>query len=161
MSSDEANDNTADRDQNDGDSSGEDEAQQRMLSLRERKRKYYEERKKVKSQPASMRDLLENGNANEHATKEQEKRFINIRIYTRVNPNQYIGKDEGKDEIQLKGEVEIADYITYEELTVKAINLFNQQLKDKGLEIEFIKERAKYFSFRFAKRDGLPDSDFP
>lgn len=161
MSSDEGNENTAENENKDGNNSSEDEQQQVMLSIREKRRKYYEERKKGKNQPTSMRDLLENGNGSENHHKEQEKRFINVRIYTRLNRSQYLSKDETKDEIFLKGEVEIADYITYEELAIKAINLFNSQLKDKGLDIEFVKERSKYFSFRFAKRDGLPDSDFP
>ena len=163
MSSDEANEPTAENDKNEENSSGEDEdeQQQKMLSLREKRRKYYEERKKSNNKPASMRDLLENGNSMESNHKEQEKRFITVRMFARINKTQYSSKEESNDEIILKGEAEIADYITYEELAIKAINLFNNQLKEKGLEIEFVKERSKYFSFRFAKRDGLPDSDFP
>lgn len=161
MSSDGENTSPADNDGNEDHNSSEDEQQQVMLSLREKRRRYYEERKKANNKPASMRDLLENGTGTENGHKEAEKRFVNIRIYTRINKSQYISKGETSEEILLKGEVEIPDYISFEDLVTKAINLFNSQLKDKGLDIEFIKERSKSFSFRFAKRDGLPDIDFP
>lgn len=139
--------------------SSDDEYQQKVLSLREKRRKYYEEKRKPNVQHSSMKDILED--RWDKQLNEGEKRFTNIRIHVRIPKSQYSTKDDSEDEIYLKGELEIVDFITFEDLSVKAINLFNSQLTSQGLKIELLKERSKYFTFRYAKRDGVPDNDFP
>lgn len=130
-----------------------------MLSLREKRRRYYEEKRKPHVQNSSMKDILSNGMDNQ--LNEAEKRFTNIRIHVRIPKSPDSNNDDKDDEIYLKGELEIVDFITFEDLTVKAINLFNSQLSSQGHSIELLKERSKYFTFRYAKRDGVPDNDFP
>ena len=136
--------------------------EQRMISLQERRRKYYEERKKKmgrKKQPASISDIL---NAEQDKPIEHETRFLNVKVHTKIAQNSYAAKtDSNEEKVYLVGELEIADYLTFSELAPKAMVLFNEQLKDKGHDIELLSENSKGCAFRFAKKNGEPDSNFP
>ena len=143
------------------DSSDNEEEEKRMLNLQDRRRKYYEERKKKmikNNKPMTMAEMLNNV----ENTLENEKRFINIRVHTRIPKTPYAAKVESEeDSWHLKGELEIADFLTFKELIPKAISMFNAQIKHQGLEIELVTERSSQFSFRYAKKTGVPDVNFP
>lgn len=142
-------------------SSDNEEEEKRMITLQDRRRRYYEERKKKmnkNNKGISMAEMLDNV----ENTLENEKRFINIRVHTRIPKTPYVAKAESdEDSWHLKGELEIADFLTFQELIPKAIDMFNAQIKHQGLEIELLTERCPQFSFRYAKKTGHPDVNFP
>ena len=112
-----------------------------------------------RKQPASISDIL---NAEQDKPIEQETRFLNVKVHTKIGQTIYAAKTESnEDKVYLVGELEIADYLTFAELAPKAMVLFNEQLKEKGHDIELSSESAKKCCFRFAKKNGEPDSNFP
>ena len=70
------------------------------------------------------------------------KSQVTVRIHA-VAPGAL--KSPGEDDAQEKliGEIEIDDYIYFEELVIKAIEMFNEQLADKGVRATFLKESRK------------------
>lgn len=138
------NGDIADADQNKGnDSSDNEQEDKRAKSLQDRRKRYYEERKKKmnkNNKPASISDIL---NAVEN-TIEPETRFLNIKVHTKIPENAYSAKaDMENDMIMLVGAIEIADYITFQELVPKSLSMFNDQLRDKGHDIELLIDQAK------------------
>jgi hypothetical protein len=138
------NGDVADVDQNKGnDSSDNEHEDKRMKSLQDRRKRYYEERKKrmnKNNKPASISDILNS----EEKTIEPETRFLNIKVHTKISENSYSTKAETENEmIPLVGEIEIADYITFQELAPKSLAMFNDQLKDKGHDIEILVDQSK------------------
>ena len=132
-------------------------------ALQDRRRKYYEERKKKMSkstQAVSMADML---NSTDNLNPiENEKRFINIKVHTRIAKGKYNSEEDDEDNLlHLIGELEIADYLTFAELVPKTIEMLNSHLKAQGSEIELLTNWDQDFSFRYAKKTGLPDTDFP
>lgn len=151
--------------QDNNDSSDEEHQEKHMISLQERRRKYYEERKKKlarRTKPATIEEMLKEEDNQAQNNLAKEKRFLNVRVHTKVPKNHYkVNEVNADDYFTLKGELEIADYLTFKELVPKAIEIFNTQLKDLGFEIELLKEQMDMYSFRFAKKDGNPDTNFP
>jgi hypothetical protein len=138
------NEDVADVDQNKGnDSSDNEHEDKRMNALQDRRKRYYEERKKRMNKnktPASISDILNS----EEKTIEPETRFLNIKVHTKISVNAYSTKAETEIEmIPLVGEIEIADYITFQELAPKSLSMFNDQLKDKGHDIELLVDQSK------------------
>jgi len=143
-----------------------DEEQTNVTSLRDKRRKYYEERKKRMAQragkPASMSEMLNSEEDHSvHHNLANEKRFFNIRVHASVRKHTYEAKEEDDKDHHLKWEIEIADYLTFEELIPKAIEQFNSLLKDMNAEASFAKDQVKKFNFRFSRKDGTPDINFP
>lgn len=143
--------------------SSEDEIKQKTTSLRDRRRDFYAkrlEKMKKRNQPASIADIL-NSEPNQNPI-EHEKRFLNVKVHIRIPKTQYESKvDDENSLFHLVGELEIADYLTFEELVPKAIEMFNSQLRQQGSKIEILENNIKKFCFKFAKKTGHPDSNFP
>lgn len=141
------NGDVSDADQNKGssnnDSSDNEHEDKRSKALQDRRKKYYEERKKrmnKNNKQASISDILNS----EEKIIEPETRFLNIKVHTKIYENSYSPKAETENEmIPLVGEIEIADYITFQELAPKSLAMFNDQLKDKGHDIEILVDQSK------------------
>ena len=133
-----------------------------MTSLQERRKKYLQDRKQKmnkRSQPAatgsSIADIL-------NKVEETDRTFLNVQVHCMVSKHPFIKKDQADDEfIHLVGEIEIADFLTFKEVAPKAIELLNSQLKDQDYEMEFLIEKSNLFTFKFAKKSGKPDTNFP
>ena len=147
--------------QEDGEESSEEEIQEkRAIAIQSRRQKIYEEKKRRMAnikKPASISDILNK----EEKTLEPQTKFLNVKVHTRVSPDQHNEKSQtGEDLVHLVGEIEITEFLTFEGLIPKAIELFNSQLKDKGHDIE-IHNKLNKNCFRFAKKNGEADSNFP
>lgn len=147
----------------DNNESSDDEISQKTTTLQDRRRRFYEERKmkmQKRNQPVSIADML-NAEPNQNPI-EHEKRFLTVKVHTRIPKTRYDAKTEDESNLQhLVGELEIADYLTFEELVSKAIEMFNSQLKKQGSDIEISENYIKKFCFKLAKKTGHPDSNFP
>lgn len=144
-----------------GDESSEEESEQQKILDRQAKRRMYieakKERMRMMKKPASISDILNQ----EEKTLEPQTKFLNVKVHTRVHQDAYSAKSEASDTlIHLSGEIEISEHLTFEGLTPKAVELFNTQLKDKGYDIEVVASPTSS-SFRFAKKTGEPDMNFP
>lgn len=149
------------------------EEEKRMNTLQERRRKYYEERKKKmvnRNKPKSIAEMLNNDDdlnnksngaapsdpfAELKNTNKMLNSFLTMRVHTKVAKHAYNAKEDSSEEaIELKGELEIADYITFAELIPKAVEMFNSQLKQQGHEMEFVTDSSHGFAFGY-------DRNFP
>lgn len=157
------NGDAEEHDHEENESSDEEQAQ-RMVSLRERRKKYYEERKKKlakRNQPSSFVDMLENSEASNSNNLETEKRYLNVKIRSKITRTPFSSSENLEDVIELKGELEIADFLTFEELITKTIDIFNSQLQEMKVNISLQKTSESKLGFRFAKKNGMPDTNFP
>ena len=144
--------------------SSDEEVEQRVVSLQERRRKYYEDRKRKmakRDQPMNFNDMLESSESTQHTSLESQKKFLNVKIHTRLGKTATATFDDPEDIIQLKCEVEIADFVNFGELITKAINVFNNQLSQNYPGISISNNNNRNFKLRYAKKDGMPDMNFP
>lgn len=143
--------------QENGKTEQEKEDNEPKLSLAERRRKYIaEKRKRMKGpeQPQSIGDILK--------AEDNERCFLNVRVHSHVPKSPYADKPQTDDDlIHLMGELEIADFLTFHEIVPKAMEMFNAQLKEKGYDMEFESDKYKLCSFRYAKKSGDADMNFP
>lgn len=142
-----------------GHQANDNDADEPKISLQEKRRKYLEEKKKKmnkRAQPAaSISEML-------NKVEDTDRSFLNVQVHANVpkHPN-YDKNVKDEDCVYCVGELEIADFLTFNDIVPKAIELFNSQLREQGYEMEFILEKKNKYSFKFAKKSGKPDSNFP
>lgn len=152
-------------DNSDNESSGEEEKKvslkdKRAEHIKKLRAKRFGQRKEKQS--SDFGTMLKDSSQNPTNTLASQKRFLNIKINTFVQSTHARTKtDQSQDLKRLVGELEIVDYLTFNELVLKAIALFNSQMQDMDLQISFNKTYKDRYAFRYAKKDGHPDMNFP